>query len=90
MNEEIKDKDLEVEQVKTKKQIYDEQMAIKRAARAKKQAKELRKAQKAELKKKYHNPAYSLGGRILICVLVIAMLAAFFISLGFLIAKNLK
>jgi hypothetical protein len=90
MNEEIKDKDLEVEQVKTKKQIYDEQMAIKRAARAKKQAKELRKAQKAELKKKYHNPAYSLGGRILIWILVIAMLAAFFISLGFLIAKNLK
>ncbi|MCR5786643.1 MAG: hypothetical protein K6G28_03005 [Acholeplasmatales bacterium] len=88
MSEEVKDTEI-VEQ-KSKKQIYDEKMAKVRAERAKKQAKELRKAQKAELKKKYQNPAYSTAGKILIWILVIAMVSAFIISLGFLIYKNLK
>lgn len=76
--------------VKSKKQQYDEAKAKKEEARRKKEEKELRKARKAELKKQYKNPAYSTFGKILIWVLMIAMVAAFIISLIYLIVENVK
>lgn len=83
-------KDIEVVQEKSKKELYDEAQAIKRAKRAKIEAKAARKAEKEALKKKYRNPAYSTGGKILVWILIIAMVAAVFISLGYLIYQNLK
>ena len=77
-----------VEQPKTKKQVYDEKMASVREQRAKKEAKALRKAQKAELKKKYQNPAYSTAGKILIWILTISMVAVIIISFVYLVLKQ--
>ena len=85
-------KDIEntVVQEKTKKELYDEAQAKKRAIRAKKEAKAARKAEKEALKKKYRNPAYSTGGKILVWILIVSMVAAIFISLGYLIYQNIK
>lgn len=51
-------------------------------------AKEEKKRMKAELKKQYKNPAYSTFGKILIWILMISMVAAFVVSLIYLIVQN--
>jgi preprotein translocase subunit SecF len=84
-----KEKD-EVVEVKTKKQLYDEAQQAKREARRKKEEKELRKARKAELKKQYRNPASTTWGKILIWILMLSMVAAFIITLIYLIIQNVK
>ncbi len=81
---------MDVKEEKTKKELYDEAQAKKRAERARKEAKALRKAEKEALKKKYHNPAYSTAGKIMIWILVVAMVAVIFISLIYLIIQNVK
>ncbi len=73
---------------KSKKEQYDERKAKEREAKRKALAKEQRKREKAELKQKYKNPAYSTFGKILIWVLMISMVAAFVITLIYLIVKN--
>jgi hypothetical protein len=86
-----KEKDLEtVEVQKTKKELYYERQQAIREARRKKQEKELRKARKAELKKQYKNPATTTWGKILIWILMLSMVAAFIITLIFLIVQNVK
>ncbi len=73
---------------KSKKQQYDERKAKERAEKEKALAKEEKKRKKAELKKQYRNPAYSTFGKILIWILMIAMVAAFVITLIYLIVQN--
>ncbi len=73
---------------KTKKQQYDERRAKEKKEKEKALAKEEKKRMKAELKKQYKNPAYSTFGKILIWILMISMVAAFVVSLIYLIIQN--
>ena len=88
MSKDIDNTNLNEQPVKTKKELYDEAQEKKRAERAKREAKETKRAAKEALKKKYQNPAYSTGGKILVWILVVAMIAAVVISLVYLILSN--
>lgn len=70
---------------KSKKELYDEQKALK----AEQKERELKKQLKAEQKKNkgYVNPINSIWGRILIWVLCISMVAGIVFALVFALIK---
>ena len=73
---------------KTKKELYDEQKALKLAQKEK----ELKKQQKEELKKNkgYVNPTSTIWGRILIWGLCASMVAGVIVGFIFAIINALK
>lgn len=75
---------------KTKKQLYDEAKAKRQAEKEKELAKASKQALKDAKKNTYHNPVYSLPGRIIIISLAVLMFAGIVISLVFVLINALK
>lgn len=69
---------------KTKKELYEEAKAARLAEKERKAKLEAKKADKG-----YRNPINSLGGKIIIWILSIAMVATILFSFIYLIIQNI-